>query len=340
MLVIQEKLEHSLADYISKINFSFDINEVSERTAMGLPGGVVDDYSDILEKLCKKLRRKSTESLVSLIQDKSTWYCEKIAAGQLLALIGDPRIPACPNFIDIPGGEAIIGIPLSEVDTIFERYKSFGIKRNWIEKEAPMYKSILKNFKIAEYPITNSQYRQFLLDTKYQHLPSSWQYGQYPQHLSNHPVYTVSIEDAQAYCRWISNKLGKQINLPSEEQWEYCCNLGKYQQYTWGDKYILGAANTNELLLQSTTPVGIFSLSHTLHGVADMLGNVEEYTRTKYFAYPGGKIIEDDLFKKLGYYPIVKGGAFNRFSDLARIQRRHGAYPSSLYAIGFRVVID
>jgi formylglycine-generating enzyme required for sulfatase activity len=95
-----------------------------------------------------------------------------------------------------------------------------------------------------------------------------------------------------------------------------------------------------ELGLLSTTPVGSFPEGASPFGVLDMAGTVEEYVSTHYHAYPGGDLVEDDLFKAVGCYRIARGGAFNRFSDLARCGRRHGPYPKSLYAIGFRLAED
>jgi formylglycine-generating enzyme required for sulfatase activity len=68
-----------------------------------------------------------------------------------------------------------------------------------------------------------------------------------------------------------------------------------------------------------------------------MAGNVEEYVADEYRPYPGGPFVEDHLVESHGTYRVSRGGSFARFGDLARTRRRHGAFPSPLYPVGFRL---
>jgi toxoflavin biosynthesis protein ToxD len=337
-LIVQ--LQSNIESFYNEVEINIEINSVSEREAMGFKKNIIDIYSDIFKIIIKKLRFCSVDYLVNLLENKESHFVERIASGQILSQIGDPRIPAMPEFLMINGDVGTFGTSINEVDDIYNSYKRFGLQRNWILKELHQHKSVISSFKISRYPITNSQFRNFLMETNHPCLPTSWLYGCYPLERSNHPVYTITENDALSYCKWLSIKLDENVHLPTEKQWEFAACEGEKSQFIWGNNFMLGYANTNEISLLNTSPVGVFIESRTKNGVDDMHGNVEEFVSSFYEPYEGADLIEDDLFKQLGYYRIAKGGAFNRFGDLARISRRHGAYPSSLYAIGFRVAIS
>lgn len=51
----------------------------------------------------------------------------------------------------------------------------------------------------------------------------------------DHPIVTVSWNDAQAFCRWLSDGEGIVIRLPTETEWEYACRAGTSTWYNWGE---------------------------------------------------------------------------------------------------------
>jgi formylglycine-generating enzyme required for sulfatase activity len=207
----------------------------------------------------------------------------------------------------------------------------------WIEKECPQYSVDLPSFGIGKYCVTNAEYRDFLQDTGYDQLPTSWEFGVFPAAKSNHPVYTVSAQAADAYCTWLSDKTGRQFRLPTEQEWECVASNGAQTEFPWGNTYQDGLANTAEAGLYQSTPVGVFPGGCTALGVCDLAGNVEEYTASDYAPYPDGHRIADDLLINEGPYRIARGGSFTRFSDLARSTRRHGRYNKDIYVMGFRL---
>lgn len=280
---------------------------------------------------------KSIVELNDIVRSQRSHVLERLCAANALNFCDSGRTDELPEFLDIPAGSFRQGTDEADVTAIWEKYRHLGVERSWIEKETPKHEVKLSRYALSKYPVTNRQYKLFLTETGSSSLPSSWYFGGYPTHLANHPVYTVNLIDIDLYCEWLGRKTGLNVRLPTESEWEYAGGNGFGWQYTWGDDFAPFHCNTNEVLLQSTTPVGIFLESTNRWGVADLIGNVEEFVANDYAPYPGARLVEDDLYRKLGRYRIAKGGAFNRFSDLARVQRRHGAYPSSLYAIGFRV---
>ena len=51
----------------------------------------------------------------------------------------------------------------------------------------------------------------------------------------NHPAENVSWYDAVAYCRWLSKRLGYEIRLPTEWEWQQAATGGdKANEYPVG----------------------------------------------------------------------------------------------------------
>jgi formylglycine-generating enzyme required for sulfatase activity len=103
----------------------------------------------------------------------------------------------------------------------------------------------------------------------------------------DHPVVQVAYPDAAAYASWAGRK------LPTEVQWEYAAGGGATTVYAWGDEVQLDGQlmantwqgrfpfhNTGALGWVGTSPVSSFPAN--VFGLSDMIGNVWEWTTTKY----------------------------------------------------------
>jgi formylglycine-generating enzyme required for sulfatase activity len=275
--------------------------------------------------------------LARLAGDGGTPLPVRLAAGAVLAVCGDPRTPRVPAVRPVPGGQARIGLPASQVDDVTARWRHAGVERSWIEKEVPVWHVRLDDFWLGQYPVTNGQYLAFLRATGYSRRPSTWYLGAYPWDRSNHPVCGVSAQDADAYVAWLSGLTGHPYRLPGEAEWEWAAKGHGGHEYPWGEEFDPGKANTRETGIHTTTPVGVFPAGAGPFGHFDLAGNVEEYTSGCYQPYPGGARVADHLTQQLGSYRVTRGGSFARYGDLARTRRRHGAFPGPLYPCGFRV---
>jgi len=122
---------------------------------------------------------------------------------------------------------------------------------------------------------------------------SSW------EHIADHPVVHVGWADATAYARWA----GKE--LPTEAEWEYAARGGRDGlDFAWGDELSPGGAvlaNTWQGPFpwrsddpdghHRTSPVGCYPANG--YGLRDMIGNVWEWTRTRWA--PGHRGAGEDV---------------------------------------------
>ena len=56
-------------------------------------------------------------------------------------------------------------------------------------------------------------------------------------------MINVSWEDAVAYAKWLSVKVGERYRLPSEAEWEYAARAGSTAKYSWGNEIGHNRAN-------------------------------------------------------------------------------------------------
>ncbi|RTL13151.1 MAG: formylglycine-generating enzyme family protein [Neisseriaceae bacterium] len=318
-----------------------DINKLSSREAMGLSNTFSLSKKDNLSSLFEALRGYERIKLLDIVENVSYDILHRYVAGRLLAISGDSRISTLnPMMMDIPESEVRIGINESHIDHVMKCFPDIGLKREWILKETPSFSIEINAFRCSKYLVTNQDFRVFLDDTKYEELPSSWEFGIYPEYKSNSPVYSVSFSAASEYVKWLSLKTNRKFRLLTEYEWEYMASGPVNKEFPWGNTLLYNNANTLESGFLTSTPVGIFTEGNSPFGICDVAGNVEEYVSCDYKPYSNSQYIHDDIALELGNYKVCRGGSFTRYLDLARCSRRHGAYPKDIYVIGFRVAED
>ncbi len=219
----------------------------------------------------------------------------------------------------------------------------------------------LPAFKIARYPVTNSQYQCFIDDGGYE--DGRWWQGLAENPLPpgegrvraergrwngpNQPRETVSWYEVVAYTRWLTAKLhgqgllpeGMTVRLPTEEEWEKAARGTDGREYPWGDGFQSGRANIDEtwgssgtLNLGKTTAVGIYPQGVSPYGLSDMAGNVWEWCLNEY-GQPERKGMEGDARR------VARGGSWNNDRGRACATCRYSNRPGDRDSlIGFRLV--
>jgi formylglycine-generating enzyme required for sulfatase activity len=156
----------------------------------------------------------------------------------------------------------------------------------------------------------------------------------------NHPRAGVSWYEAVAFCRWLSERLGFEVSLPTEAQWERAARHTDGRTYPWGEAEDVSArANMRETGIGSTSAVGMFPQGKAECGALDMAGNVCERCRTrrtkdyKDYERKADDHLEDEEPR------VLRGGAWNFPFDLARCSFRSRIVPDHRsWDTGFRVV--
>lgn len=253
-----------------------------------------------------------------------------------------------PRFVRIPGGDFIMGSDTGEDD------------------QRPAHAVTLDAFSIAVHPITVEQYAEFTRASGYEvpsvrdlplvvtpsheaafrelAAPYDWRAGEPIGERARHPVTLVTFDDAVAYCRWLSEQVGRSVRLPTEAEWECAARGGeKGLRYPWGDD--VDGSQANFLLDPSskrqrgTSPVGRYAANP--FGLHDMAGNVWQWVsdwyradayRTSARSNPTGPLA--------GTLRVVRGGSWVSH-DVEQLccAHRHKVPPDTYsYSIGFRVV--
>ncbi len=224
------------------------------------------------------------------------------------------------------------------------------------EAELPQHRLRLNEYWIGRFPVTNEEYRYFLLDNPSvkhpAHWAGAWDRSEYSVGESLHPVSNVTWHDALAYCRWLSDLTGCTYNLPSEAEWEKAARGTDGRLYPWGNKWKDGRFNFTEIGVSGkprTTPVGVFSpRGDSPYGCVDMAGNVWEWTRSLWgsadfytpdYRYPYNPADgRENMTAPDTVYRVLRGGSFNDLFVLARCAFRWRRFPhKTLFNIGFRV---
>lgn len=147
-------------------------------------------------------------------------------------------------------------------------------------------------FWIGRFEVTQAQYAAFVQATGYdgREAPSSkpsepflgdWQDGAPPAGQGQHPVAQVNWHHAQAFCRWLSERTGRSVRLPTDAEWAWAARGRHGRVYPWGDEWSATRCNWGDGGASDgfpkAAPVGSFPSGATPEGVHDLAGNIWEW---------------------------------------------------------------
>jgi len=260
-------------------------------------------------------------------------------APQAAPVVEAARLVFEPQLVKIPAGKFLMG---STKEQAAQAIKD-GADTEWVEYEQPQHTVELSEYSIGKYPITNREYQAFIRDAKY-NPPRGWDGDQFPAEKGGHPVVYVSWEDANAYCKWLSEKTTKNYRLPTEAEWEKAARGEDGRVYPWGNDFDSQKANTRESKIGDTSDVGKFSSQgDSPYSCADMAGNVLEWCNDPFkddeYKQRQGSVVKDPQGPKEGSARVLRGGSFGDNHRSARCANRAMGNPNySNSGIGFRVV--
>jgi len=144
----------------------------------------------------------------------------------------------------------------------------------------------------------------------------------------SHPVEGVSWNDAQEFCRRLSQKTGMTFRLPTEAEWEYACRAGTTTAYSAGDdpsrlsEYAWFTGNTGGMA--GTKPVA--TRKPNAWGLHDMHGNVWEWCSDWYGNY-SSRSVTDPQGPRSGTGRVLRGGSWVDYSGYCRASARVASNP-------------
>lgn len=215
------------------------------------------------------------------------------------------------GMVLIPAGEFQLGMPASD------SLPAFMSDRTSSANAQPAQRLQLDAFYIDRHEVTYSDFLKFK--------PSS----QYAEGRADHPVRGITWYEADAYC------LSQGKRLPTEFEWEKASRGEDGRLFVWGNDFDKAKANFGK----TVQPVGSVETDLSPYGVADLNGNVSEWTASWYRPYPGSQH-EDTNFGE--NFKVIRGGAYNKrehgfMEQFAMLPYRNVAPPTMrTWNTGFR----
>ena len=248
-------------------------------------------------------------------------------------------------LIAVPAGNFLMG-------TSDENIKQLQLKESdwayeWSDNdlfiaEQPQHLVSLPAFEISQYLVTNAEYYTFIWDLGHR-LPRNWPGYTFPEGTDDHPVVGVSKIDVDAYIQWYNTKTEMNYRLPTEAEWERAARGEDGRIYPWGNTFDPWRCNTSESAKKGTTSVGFYSPSgDSVYGAADMVGNVWEWTASRYGSNPfkAGEHYVNPTGIEAGGSRVLRGSSWYAYNSrglqpAARVASHPG---TEISYVGFRVV--
>lgn len=207
----------------------------------------------------------------------------------------------------------------------------------------------------------------------------NYQFGQRPWSLNqdDQPVCRVSYREALAFCAWLSEKSGKRVTLPTEAEWEWAARAGSATPFPFGEltadyatagnfadvsirRFAACTAAADYHKIRIVAQPGKYDLpllrddahddtqqlaaaagsyAPNAFGLRDLHGNVAEWTRSRYVAYPYADDDRND--PTAAGERVVRGGSWwNRPFQCSSSHRAVFQDYQPVMWVGFRVIVE
>jgi len=127
-----------------------------------------------------------------------------------------------------------------------------------------------------------------------------------------HPAIGATWHNATTFCRWLSQKTGKQYRLPTEAEWEYAARCGSNSSF--------GGCESQDALKDyawfgdnaDMEPHAVATKKPNAWGLYDMHGNVREWVQDFYSPTAYQQSIADGpAGPKDGKVHVARGGFYD-----------------------------
>ncbi|MDX1568179.1 MAG: SUMF1/EgtB/PvdO family nonheme iron enzyme [Longimicrobiales bacterium] len=242
------------------------------------------------------------------------------------------------GFVEIPGGPFLMGSD-PEVDPLAYEIEIWSSGR-------PQGVVNVPTFYMGRFEVTVAQYAAFVEATGHPAAP-----GTFDAPL-DHPVSRVTWPDALAYARWLEERLrnspdtpepirsrlqeGWRVTLPDEAEWEKAARGTEGAIFPWGNQPRSDRANFQA---GAAVSVGLFSCPECPYDLADMSGNVWEWTRSPYQPYPYDETDDHENLRTDALW-VIRGGSYQDPLRNVRAAVRGGGDPGARRSfVGFRLAL-
>lgn len=269
-----------------------------------------------------------------------------------------PEVPSDTHtgleLIEVPAGPCTIGAPAD----------GFAY-----DNERPRHPVEVDAYLIGRTPVTNAAYLRFIEDGGYQRREwwseegwawkreydvtepgtwtadhnAEWSLGRREPLHPGRPVVHVSFYEAEAFAR------SHGLRLPTEFEWEKAASWDEAAQaarrYPWGERRPAAGAHANlDQRGCGTAPAGAFPAGASPYGCLGMLGDVWEWTSSRFDGYPGFVAHPYREYSEVFFgpqYRVLRGGSWATRSRIATAAFRNWDLPQrrQIFA-GFRLARD
>ncbi|CPR15511.1 formylglycine-generating enzyme family protein [Brenneria goodwinii] len=221
---------------------------------------------------------------------KSGYYAAIVLAGLLLAGCKDEQQrkeeqaalvrTSLDNMITVKGGRFQMG----DFGPLVGEKLPFSPDQD----NKPLHWVALSDFRMGKYRVTWSEFNRWLAfqgrdkNDYYKRITDNKYAKSFLPYLGDNYPASVSWHDAKAYCRWLGTESGRNLDLPTEAQWEYAArSRGQFLILANSDNYyMMGEPEKN--FTSERAPVGSYSPNPL--GLYDMMGNGRDWISDWYAA--------------------------------------------------------